>query len=1047
MRDFAPLFVSEFGLRVRWLLSTILVCTSVVHFGRIDPSRAGGSLAEFFYKRWNGDCPKVEEIQDREKIVEDAKNCGLLQKTLTARDFGKISELAVLGGLAGERAESLECSANQVSATLSTPEVKNKILQDAMEKIRDIAKDRDAMKTLSQVMDNRTSPLAQLDGKGSVHDEYRKLRARSQAALESISFVELPEQRAAIEAAIMQLQAFDGREIPASTLESIKTKLGNSLATTRDSLNRDLKIMKDGSQGVTGSLSTNQRESLLQDGDLVESYLKRNKESEQALKSISCRLDAKYGKGANYRDVTLMVGSTLITGPGWATLGKVGLSAIRATQLATRGVAAARSARVLKYTALAIGETANLGVTIGDIHKACDAKAGHFGGHIGEAKAGAARSCDTNVVKALDANNCYLAYGLGAIGAVGTAGVAYSQVTERWANQVGKVVEKSVRSPSAADAKSLSAGDREVLSQGLEDLKFKAPAQDLKVGDALEPVVLSANEVRKGGIANYMQKSKDRGVEYVFDDAKFAGKSDLVLSEGNRIFLRRKEGLHQLDSAQSRESIVRETEKVLGRMQCEKTRSVKDCSRAIAFTAGYDSKFNLTNREREFVSGDREALYKGGRMSRNPESIAAAEKMAEEEALVLAALKTKWVNGLGDNRDETRKVLKETVHLSDGREIEVELPYGAASDFPHFKSLVDQRLNEAPIKSATDRIKSRNEAWMERRKKLESKEMAPYKPGYKIENGRVISEYQPTRVIPRSSYPSQRTDAKYGGRIFRSLDEIKKFRDSNEWRDGVHVFLQILEKDKNGKDVPVWMESHRIPNGKDFEDGKIITHRTLAAEYERQTGQAPRIIDGGEYLADATRTLKQVGDGMGGFHDKEVFAPTAYFAADNLHAQGLKFAPPTEVSEGTRIQPFKASDGNSQMVGHYKAADEVRKAREIERTYPGLFKKNQDLAPRALENERKFLSTQAQLRAFVVKYLNSPDVRANPEKFEAYRLISNLSKLMPESSTMATIQTVEGLHLHPKLKRDIPGALKLIDKYVDEYFQDMERVSKTSAPQ
>lgn len=141
-------------MRVRRLLSTILVCTSVIHFGHVDSSRAGGSLAEFFYKRWNGDCPKVEEIQDREKIIEEAKkDCGLLQKTLTARDFGKISELAVLGGLAGERAESLECSANQVSATLSTPEVKNKILQDAMEKIRDIAKDRDAMKPLSQVME------------------------------------------------------------------------------------------------------------------------------------------------------------------------------------------------------------------------------------------------------------------------------------------------------------------------------------------------------------------------------------------------------------------------------------------------------------------------------------------------------------------------------------------------------------------------------------------------------------------------------------------------------------------------------------------------------------------------------------------------------------------------------------------------------------------------------------------------------------------------------------------------------------------------------
>jgi hypothetical protein len=1020
------------------------------------------------YRVWNGDCPKVEAIVDRETKLRNSANCEVFKKTLVTEDFGKLSEFAVLGGLAGERADALDCSSKQIGATLDSADATKKIVEDALGKVLAIAKDRDAMKPLVHGLGAKDA-ISKLEGEGSMNAEYRKLRARSDAALSSMSFVELPEYKDAVESAIAQVQAFDGREVPPSTLESIKSKLGGSLVSTRKKIDEDRKLMHEAYEKTGTSLNTNLRESLLQDQDLVASYLQHNKEDEKSLKSISCRLDAKYGKGANYRDTSTMVGSAVLTGPGWATVGKIGLQAIRVTHLLTRGTAALRSANILKFVAVGVGETGNLANTIQDIHKSCDGPSAQYTAHNSGANS---KTCDTNVVKALDSNNCYLAHALGALGAVGTGAAAYSKVNDKFATKVAEKMgrwadparavlnsaDEAKPNQAVTEAKVLTQADRQTLSKGLDELLPQTPLQDLKVADPSTPLKLSANEIKKSSIANYMSRNQKAGVEYVFDDAKFAGKSDVVLTEGNRIILRRKDGLHQLDSATSREAIVKATEKVVSRIQCEKTRSPKDCAHAITYRAGYDSKIGIKGNENQLSASDREALYKSGRMARNPDSVATAEKMAEEEAMILQALKKKWVNGLSDVRDDGKKVLKETVHLSDGREIEVDLPYGTENSFAHFKQLVDQRLSEAPVVAAAKRNETRNFDWLQRRAKLEAAAV-PYKPTYKVVDGKVVSDYQPTRVIPRSAYPSQRTDAQYGGRIFRSLEELKKYRASSEWRDGVHPFIQIREKDASGKDVIVWMEAHRIPTGKDFDEAKIVTHRTLAAEYERQTGHPPVIVAGGEYIADETRTLKEVGDGMGGYHDKEIFTNTANFSADHLLAQGLRFAAPTDISTGTLVKPFKASDGSSQMVGHLKAAFEVEKARDLVRTYPalfapkpplkpsdGFFEKARVLAKRMLEADRKFVATTAQRKAWVVKFMNSPEVKADPDKFEAYRMIANMSKLMNESSTMAVINTVEGLHLHPKLKRDIPGALKLIDKYQDEYFRDMEKVSREATP-
>ncbi len=1041
----------------------------LLHFVIVEVGHAegGGSLAESVYKAWNGDCPQVSSKLNKEEALLDAARCGTVQSVLIKNDFGKISEFAVLGGYAGERAESLKCSLDQLNNAFEKPDSLDVLAQDAVDKLLAIAKDRERMDEIVPASSSSGSWLARQGGTGSLSQEYQKLRARSQAALESITFVELDEHRSVLEGIVTQVRARDSREPDPEALASFKKKIIGSMKSARKQIFKDWRVMKEAHESSGVKLNSSQRESLAQDRELVEAFLKRHPEDRESLKAISCRIDAKYGKGANLRDTGILVGSTLLTGPGWATLGKIGLSAVRATGLVARGSSGVRSAQVLRYTALGIGETGNLASTIADIHRGCDEKMGHFGGNLKTSEDGG-RSCETNVLRGLEANNCYLAYSLGVLGVGGTGLAAYSKVTDGWSQKLAnaisaatagseanvdpvaaKMAKASARPEAvsgASEAGALTKRDRAILRQGLEKLKLKAPVQDLKANQPLEPLVLSANEIKKGSIANFMKKSQAEGIEYIFDDSKFAGRSEMALSEGNRVFLRRREGLQQLDSARSREAIVYETERALQRVRCEKTGSAKDCSRAVVFRAGYDSKFLIGKKQQEFVSGERDALYRSGRMSRNPESIAQAEKMAEEEALILTALKKDWVNGLSVDRNEAKKILTETIHLKDGREVMVDLPYGDTSDFAYFKSLVDQRLSEKPIQEALARIGRRDEAWLERRTKAEAAELPKYTPSYKVVNGRVESKYQPSRVIPRSSYPSQRTDAKYAGRIFRSVDEIKAFRESGEWRDGVHVFLQILEKGPDGKDVPVWMEAHRIPKGKDFEDGKIVTHRTLAAEYERQTGHPPKIIDGGEYLADATRTLKQVGDGMGGFHDKEVYAPTVYFGADTLHAQGLKFLPPNEVSDGTLVRPFKASDGTSQMVGHFKAADEVRSARDIEAAHPGLFEKNQKFAVRVLENERKYIKSIAQKRAFMIKFLNSPEVRADRERFVAYKLISNLSKLMPESSTMATINTVQGLHMDSELRRDIPGALKLIDKYADDYFRDMERISKTVDP-
>ena len=1033
------------------------------------PNASAGSLAETSYKLIIGDCPKGSGT----RASTEKEKC-LSRPELLATDVGEMSELAHLAGLAEERAASLECTAKQIQEVKKTPADEEKIAEDALAKIQIIAAENKKMKDLwpaiSGAMNMRASgkfgePAApvlgaeslteELNGKvipGSAYDQYKKAFNAAKAARSSLLFESLDSHREGVDELVTQVEAMG--EVSPAALEKLKARYKGVLQESMKRAYKDMVTMKAGADSGGASLTDQLKESLAQDVDLVEAFHQRNKSIAESLKGPACRVDAKYGRGAKYRDYAIM-GVTSVGGFGIAGATKIGtrLVAKSLTGAAATGAMGLRQVSILRWAVVG-AELGNGAVSVAEFVKTCGSGQPSIGGNLDASKE---RSCDTNVIRSLEPINCYFAGAMTALGVTGSGLGIYQAAFAKWGAKAPGAAAKVAASEDGeipafqrrnrAPVENSEARAAEPLTQGQADavsaLRNRAerlnarkslraggfdPDQIEMIDSPLGEVQLKVNQVKQDSVANWMKVRSERdGVQYFFDDSKFTDPDVMAMAINGRVYLR-STILKNIDSAENRERIAHETKHATDWIKCQKHGDAANCGSLIRYTAK-KGKLKVDNYEDHFYAGEWESSELGHRVVANDAARKTAEQVAKEEAEILTEARelarqkqqpARWL--------EKRKEAVYNVKLKDGREVEVAVPYSNDSSPEYFEQVLATRLGRKHVND--ELLKASGEMPSGRVSPAVKIDMEPkkYAKSYTINaRGEVVSKHRPTNLIPFTGKAADPKEVPSAGVLLDSIEAGRAYFKSKDFRDGTHVFLIIRGKD--GRDR--MMIANRIPSNKKQADEEMyVTHRSLRNRYKELTGEeVNEVPGGGELVASQDRHVHSMVDRMGSFHYPDRYHPTANYSADLISAHGAG------VDEHTVVKQFKAWDPSSHEAGHFAAEHAVRVEKEINRDYPQLLGNVRRISERYLSDFDLFTNMENARK--VVKMINDRNLPA--ERRLAYGIIKRSLDLARENSLVASAGLLKQLQTDVKLRRDVPGAVRFVESYMDDYLRDVER--------
>lgn len=375
------------------------------------PARAQ-FFAESSYKLLHGECPQSSPV-DSSRIDEGKQlaicsngKSELARMNLLRKNIGEVSERAHIASLAEGRSRSLACTQDQLMDLQKHPDRMKEFISDFSAKLTLLGHEK---RIINELRNKATKSKAELT-------EYERAVQRAQVILESLPFAQVKPIRKIISYVISQydLYAPDRIEgwLPKQTEKLLRDAVPESIAYVR----KNKAVMDEGVATMADSLDDEARESLAQDTDLVESFRQDHLSVKKEIEPAACRVDAKYGKGAQYRDGTLLAVSIIGTGmaAGLVKLGAIGLAS-SVTGAAAAGSISIRSAGILRILATAGGTAASLTQT----HKACFSQDTDLSA-VNSASS-SSQTCETNILKSQGSENCLLVSALNTLGIYSTA--------------------------------------------------------------------------------------------------------------------------------------------------------------------------------------------------------------------------------------------------------------------------------------------------------------------------------------------------------------------------------------------------------------------------------------------------------------------------------------------------------------------------------------------------------------------------------------------------------------------------------------------------
>ena len=360
------------------------------------------SFAEQIYTLLNQDCSKLISPPSPSSKCQLQSNLTSVNQIKDLKSTAlQLGEENFLAKLADERSKALQCTKDQLSFLMKDPNEKNKFTDDLSAKLILLGTERRKMEELrpalgfDRAQDTSGAPLP-----GSPRAEYKEARLKAEAILASIPFTQVPAIQNLITQVVTQNEQFSSKGVDESFEKYIRSSVVNSLPQALADVDASKTVMDKGVQTSGVSLDKKARESLAQDTDLIESFHKKNRNMEAELKPIACRIDAKYGQGAEERDFAIMIASILGTGvaSGVAKVG-AGLLSSSITGAVVVGRVSTTAAQVLRVVATA---TQNVS-TIAQFEKCV---LGQNTGIAGTVDQGG--RCETSVIKSIDDGNCML---------------------------------------------------------------------------------------------------------------------------------------------------------------------------------------------------------------------------------------------------------------------------------------------------------------------------------------------------------------------------------------------------------------------------------------------------------------------------------------------------------------------------------------------------------------------------------------------------------------------------------------------------------------
>ena len=260
--------------------------------------------------------------------------------------------------------------------------------------------------------------------------ELRRLQAAISAIESSIPLAEQKDMSQFILRAVARSNSNSG-----ATEASLKTDLQQAMRRAQSSVEEDIKVLQRGATNPARHLSRQMRESLVQDQDLVESFLGQNPDLRKDLEPLACQAFALYGQGAQQRDMALLVGAVgttvlsfgtgilLHSGARGVAMGASAISG-QSRLAAARGIVSLRTSRILNATAIGL----DTGVGLDAVDRSC---LQHQRVNLVtlEPNQNQAQNCHGFSIEALNQESCVLAASLTALGVAGATPLVHRAVT------------------------------------------------------------------------------------------------------------------------------------------------------------------------------------------------------------------------------------------------------------------------------------------------------------------------------------------------------------------------------------------------------------------------------------------------------------------------------------------------------------------------------------------------------------------------------------------------------------------------------------------
>lgn len=365
------------------MISTVLSLVVMANAENV-PARAAAQLS---YRLFVGDCPKSPPPPASDDLEASSGHCTggddcRKSPNALSQDVSKMSEDAYLASLAEIRSEGHACGMKQLAQLMNNPEQMKAFKKDLKVKIPLLLQAR-----------RRYEALIEIEAGG---EEFRQAELMVKQIEASIPFMQFPQMRQAIGSMQRSTAAWSNYDAK-KLAPTIDAKMDRVVKDMAKNVVKDFRALSAGVGSMGGALGAEMRESLAQDTELIEAFRLRHKDQEDVLKPVACRVDAKYGKGAQRRDEALMLATVLGAGMSVAARGgAAALTYLNAARFSSASVGMIRTAGVFMTLTGAIGGAQTASKT----WNVCTETEGKFTAEPGR--------CEVDALKAIAPHSCLL---------------------------------------------------------------------------------------------------------------------------------------------------------------------------------------------------------------------------------------------------------------------------------------------------------------------------------------------------------------------------------------------------------------------------------------------------------------------------------------------------------------------------------------------------------------------------------------------------------------------------------------------------------------